>query len=254
VLDGEIVALGAGGRPSFEALQRRMNLTRKAVITRLAAEAPVDFMIFDVLHLDDGPTLRAPYRERRELLAGLELTGDHWRTPPYWEGGGDQALALTREHHLEGLVAKRLTSAYYPGRRSDAWLKIKNIRTQEVFIGGWAEGEGRREHALGALLVGVGTGSGLAYAGSVGTGFSERALLELQGMLAGLERDTSPFEGPVDDRYLRGAAGAARLHWVEPELLGEVAYTEWTAGGRLRHPVWRGLRTDKQDPPPAQGA
>lgn len=242
VLDGEIVALGTDGRPSFGELQRRMNLTREAVIRRLAPEVPVDYMAFDVLHLDGDSTLRLAYRERRALLAGLAIGGAHWRTPPHWEGHGADALEMTREHGLEGLLAKRLTSAYHPGRRSDAWVKIKNFRTQEVVIGGWTQGEGRRSQAIGALLVGVEADEGLVYAGSVGTGFSERALETLKRQLDPLARDTSPFAGPVADRHVRGS----RVHWVEPELMGEVAYGHWTSAGRLRHPVWRGLRPDKR--------
>ncbi|GAA2131857.1 non-homologous end-joining DNA ligase [Streptomyces synnematoformans] len=243
VLDGEIVAVAPDGRPSFGALQRRMNLTRGAVIARLAAEVPVDYMAFDVPHLDGESTLRLPYRERRALLAGLDVAGPHWRTPPHWAGGGAEALEMTRRYGLEGLLAKRLSSPYLPGRRSDLWLKIKNVRTQEVVVGGWAEGAGGRSDAIGALLMGVWTkDGGLAYAGSVGSGFSQRALEVLRERLAGLARDTSPFTGPVADRHVR-AAGA--VHWVEPELVGEVAYGEWTATGVLRHPVWRGLRPDK---------
>ncbi|WBB59727.1 non-homologous end-joining DNA ligase [Streptomyces sp. WMMC500] len=243
VLDGEIVALAPDGRPSFGALQRRMNLTRGAVIARLAAEVPVDYMAFDVLHLDGGPTLRLPYRERRALLAELRVEGAHWRTPPHWEGHGSEASEMTRRYGLEGLLAKRLSSPYLPGRRSDLWLKIKNVRTQEVVVGGWTEGAGSRSDAVGGLLMGVWTkDGGLAYAGTVGSGFSRHALEVLRERLAGLARDTSPFAGPVADRHVR-AAGA--VHWVEPELVGEVTYGEWTATGVLRHPVWRGLRPDK---------
>lgn len=243
VLDGEIVALGPDGRPSFAALQRRMNLTRGEQIRRLAAEVPVTYMVFDVLHLDGRPTLRDTYRRRRELLAELPVDGPRWSAPPYWEGHGKEALDLTREHDLEGLLAKRLDSRYYPGRRSDAWLKIKNIRTEEVRIGGWTRGGGSRRGAFGALLLGLETDGGrLTYVGSVGSGFSARALAELQPLLDSLARDTSPFDGPLDDRHVRGRD----VHWVEPELLAEVRYGERTPAGRLRHPVWRGLRTDKQ--------
>ncbi|MEV6105908.1 non-homologous end-joining DNA ligase [Streptomyces sp. NPDC051940] len=249
VLDGELVALGPDGRPSFAALQRRMNLTRAEQISRLAAEVPVDYMVFDVLHLDGRSTLRDPYRRRRELLADLALDAPHWAAPPYWEGHGEEALELTRQHHLEGLIAKRLASAYHPDRRSDAWLKIKNVRTEEVWIGGWTQGGGHRRGTFGALLVGLESPRGLVYAGSVGSGFSERALETLQPLLDGLARDTSPFTGPLDDRHVY----SRDVHWVEPVLLAEVGYAEWTPAGRLRHPVWRGLRTDKQPLPPDAG-
>jgi bifunctional non-homologous end joining protein LigD len=137
------------------------------------------------------------------------------------------------------VVAKRAAAPYRPGRRSPDWVKVKVFRTQEVVIGGWSAGKGGREGSLGALLLGVPGPSGLEYAGKVGTGFSAAALSDLSRRLAPLRRDTPPFAGALP------AADAAGATWVEPVLVGEVRFSEWTRVGRLRQPSWRGLRDDK---------
>ena len=154
VLDGEIVAFDEQGRPSFERLQRRMHVSPSSAIRRLADEAPVSYLIFDLLYLDGHTTMALPYRERRALLEGLELKGPTWQTPAYHAGEGRELLAAAAEQRLEGIVAKRLDSPYRPGRRTDEWLKIKNVNRQELVIGGWLPGKGRRAGRLGALLMG----------------------------------------------------------------------------------------------------
>ena len=154
VLDGEIVALDEAGRPSFEALQPRMNTAEPSRVRRLAERVPVTYMIFDLMHLDGHSALEIPYCERRRLLEGLELAGSHWATPPSQVGDGDVLLRAARDNGLEGVVAKRLDSLYRPGRRDPNWLKVKNFRTQSVVIGGWATGQGHLEGELGALLLG----------------------------------------------------------------------------------------------------
>jgi bifunctional non-homologous end joining protein LigD len=239
VLDGEIVAMDEGGRPSFSALQARMHVTNAAQVKRLTTATPITYLVFDVLHLDGRSLLDLPYAERRDLLESLALSGRSWQTPPWFRGGGAAVLAASKEQGLEGVVAKRLDSHYFPGRRSDCWLKVKNLRTQEVVIGGWKPGEGRRKGALGSLLLGVPTGGGLGFVGHVGTGFTDAMLRDLGARLAELSRDDSPFATAVPREHARDA------HWVEPELVGEVAFSEWTRDGRLRHPAWRGLRPDK---------
>lgn len=239
VLDGELVALDDAGRPSFERLQPRMHVTGAARIRSLMRSVPVTYLIFDVLHLDGRSTLKLSYRKRRELLESLELSGPSWRTPPTWYGGGEAVLAASAEQGLEGVLAKRVTSTYHPGRRSDAWLKVKNLRTQEVVIGGWKAGSGRRGGTIGSLLLGIPDREHLVYAGKVGTGFTDATLRELGGRLRDLEVPASPFVGAVP------AADAREAHWVTPTLVGEVRFSEWTRDGRLRHPAWRGLRPDK---------
>ena len=238
VLDGEIVALDSAGRPSFGELQQRMHVQRPALTLR--ERVPVTYLAFDLLRHDGTALLDAPYDDRRAALGRLGLDGPHWATPPAFEGDGGAALALSEAQGLEGVVAKRRDSTYHPGRRSPAWVKVKHVRMQEVVVGGWRAGGGRREGGIGSLLLGVTDGEGrLVYAGHVGTGFTHRMLVELATLLRPLVRTTSPFDDEVPRAHARDA------HWVSPRLVGEVAFTEWTRDGRLRHPSWRGLRTDK---------
>jgi bifunctional non-homologous end joining protein LigD len=239
VLDGEIVALDAKGRPSFEALQSRMHVTNAAQVRRLTAQTPVTFLAFDVLYLDGAMLVDQPYAERRRVLESLDLSGRSWQTPPHFEGDGAAVLTASREQGLEGVVAKRLDSRYLPGKRSDCWLKVKNLRTQEVVIGGWKPGAGRRAGAIGSLLLGVPGAEGLEFVGHVGTGFTDTMLRDLEVALAPLARDDPPFARPVPREHARTA------RWVQPRIVAEVAFGEWTREGRLRHPTWRGLRPDK---------
>ena len=236
LLDGEIVAFDDGGRPSFERLQQRMNLTGEGAIRRRARELPVVYVVFDLLHLDGHPLLDLPYEQRRERLAGLGLDGPHWQTPAHHVGHGAALLEAVRAKSLEGVVAKRLDSRYEPGRRTGGWLKVKAVRRQEVVIGGWLPGEGKRRDRIGALLTGWYDDGKLRFAGKVGTGFGERELDRLAGLLAPLERPTSPFSGRQPQR------GAI---YAEPVLVADVDFTEWTAEGMLRHPSYKGLRDDK---------
>ncbi len=156
---------------------------------------------------------------------------------PWFQGGGRDVLAASEENGLEGVVAKRLDSPYRPGLRSPDWRKIKNFRTQSVVVGGWRPGQGRRTGTIGSLLVGVPDDEGrLIYVGHVGTGFSDQDLRDLQRTFTA--RTTPPFDGALPREVTRDA------HWVEPDLVGEVAYAVWTADNRLRHPSWRGVRDD----------
>lgn len=238
VLDGELVAMGADGAPSFGRLQERMHVTAPAQVRRLAERVPVTYLAFDLLHLDGHPTIDRPYAERRELLDGLALHGPSWAVSPYFAGGGPAVLAASRRPGIEGVVAKRLDSAYLPGRRSEHWRKVKNPRQQAVVVGGWRPGAGRRAGTFGSLLLGIPGAQGLQYAGHVGTGFSDAVLARLHRQLVALASAECPFTGELPREVVRDA------HWVRPELVGEVAYGEWTKDGRLRHPAWRGLRPD----------
>lgn len=240
VLDGELVAFDADGRPSFQRLQRRMHVASEAEVRRRARDAPVTYVIFDLLYLDGDLLLDRGYEERREHLEGLGLEGESWQTPSYHRGDGAALVAASRAQGLEGILAKRLASAYAPGRRSRDWLKIKNTRSQEVVIGGWLPGKGRREGELGALLVGYHVREDgerlLRYAGKVGTGFRDADLRLLRERLQPLRREESPFAGRQPQR------GSI---FVEPELVCEVEFSEWTQSATLRHPSYKGLRDDK---------
>lgn len=240
LLDGEVVAFDETGRPSFAALQPRMHVGDAARAGRLAADTPVRYLAFDVLHLDGQPLLDAAYADRRARLDALDLDGPHWQTPPAYPDG-PAVLAASREQGLEGVVVKRAGSRYQPGRRSPDWVKVKNLRTQEVVVGGWKPGAGRRAGTVGSLLLGVPDESGaLRYVGHVGTGFDDRTLADLHARLSALGGDAPPYADQVPAEHARAA------RWVRPRLVGEVSFTEWTRDGRLRHPVWRGLRADKR--------
>ena len=239
VLDGEIVALGEDSWPDFERLQLRMH-ARPAAVARLAADLPATYLAFDLLHLDGRPLLDEPYHARRALLEGLAFEGPRWQTPPSFTGeGGADVQAVSRQHGLEGIVAKRLASRYEPGKRTGSWLKVKNLRRQEVVVGGWKPGEGGRAGLFGSLLIGVQGAGGLQYAGHVGTGFTQEALHMLAQRLAPLRRATSPFASAVPPEHARPAV------WAEPVLVIEVTFTGWTQAGRMRATSYQGLRTDK---------
>ncbi len=236
VVDGEVVALDARGRPDFGALQGRMHRTGPEV-RRMAAAAPVTYLVFDLLAWDGESLLALPYAHRRERLEALGIAGERWVPTPWFRGGGPAVLAASRDNGLEGVVAKRLDSPYRPGVRGPEWRKVKNVRTQAVVVGGWRPGQGRRAGGVGSLLVGVHDDAGrLVYAGHVGTGFTAAALKELEPLFTPAARP--PFIDALPREVTRDA------HWVTPELVGEVAFAGWTADGRMRHPSWRGLRDD----------
>jgi bifunctional non-homologous end joining protein LigD len=248
-LDGEIVALDEQGRPSFQRLQARMGLTSRLSIQRRVTETPVTYMAFDLLRLEDRPLIELPYEERRRLLEGLGVDGPHWQTPRYHVGDGGALLQATRERGLEGLVAKRLDSPYRPGKRSGEWVKVPNLRRQELVVGGWMRGEGGRSGGVGSLLVGywdatpeearsLGRDQRFVFAGGVGTGFTQRMLRELKARLEPLRRETSPFA-------VGGPKRPAQALFCEPEVVCEVEFKEWTREQTLRAASFNGLRYDK---------
>jgi bifunctional non-homologous end joining protein LigD len=237
ILDGEVVALDEKGRPSFEEIQQRMGLTSEPEVRRKMKLVPVTFMVFDLLWQDGHSLLAQPYTERRRLLAQLKLAGASWQTPPFEKGGGQAMLDASAKAGLEGVMAKKLDSQYEPGRRSGAWVKVKNRNRQELVIGGWLEGEGRRRGYPGALLVGYfDHHKKFVYAGKVGTGFSDAMLEKLANLMQPLAQDKSP--------YAIGSPPRA-AHYVKPKLVAEFEFVEWTRSGQLRAPSFKGLRADK---------
>ncbi|MEV0684767.1 non-homologous end-joining DNA ligase [Nocardia sp. NPDC050378] len=237
VVDGEVV-VEVAGRASFRALAPRMHQRNSATIAGLAETSPATFMIFDLLHIGDRSLTGLPYTQRRELLELTGLAGPHWRIPGLLPGPATDAVAASQALGAEGIICKRRDSWYLAGQRSPAWTKVKNVSHQEVVVIGWKTGTGRRAGTIGSLLVAVPDDRGnLEYAGSVGTGFTAGMLADLHERLAPLQRPDSPVPG-----FRSTPAGVV---WLEPHVVGEVAFTEWTGDGRLRHPSWRGLRLDK---------
>ena len=236
MLDGEMVVLDAAGRPSFTSLAERMHVRDRVRAARLAAAHPVTYMIFDLLRYAGEDLMNLPYGLRRERLEDLELSGPHWMVPPVFQDGA-ATEAAARENRLEGVVAKRVDTAYTPGLRSPDWIKIKFDRTGDYVIGGWRSGARR----LGGLLVGSpGPDGRLRFRGRVGGGISGASERELLSVLAPLDSPDSPFEpGAVPREDARGA------HWVRPELVVEVRYGNRTPDGRLRFPRFLRLRPDK---------
>ena len=243
VLDGEVVAPDAGGRPSFQRLQRRMHVVRPSA--RLLTDVPVVFAVFDVLWLDGELLIGLPQSERREVLESLALRGPTWQTAPVLDATPEELLEACREAGLEGFMAKRLDAPYLPGRRSTAWSKVKCARRREFVVGGWTVGQGARSTGIGSLALGCydvtvqeaegqGRPQRLFYVGQAGSGLSEETITRLSALFSQIATDTSPFANrpPMAVRY------------VEPRLVVEVQYTEVTEGGTLRQPSIKGLRTD----------
>jgi len=239
VLDGEVVTFDEQGRPSFGRLQSRMHVTNAAAVRQLAESVPITYVVFDLLQLDGHDVMPLPYTERRRLLTELVPDDGCWTVPVHREADGAALLDAVRARGLEGVMAKRLDSPYLPGKRSSSWVKVKARLRQEFVIGGWQPGEKGRAGHLGSLLIGVYDDDVLRYSGKVGTGFTMRELDRLEGLLAPLASDTSPFVPPPPKPIARVA------RFVRPELVAEVEFGEWTGDGILRHPSYMGLRDDK---------
>ena len=233
IVDGEIVAL-AGSRTSFARLQRRLGIRDPGQALR--AEVPVCFYLFDVLWAPGRDVRPLPLLERKRLLAALLSFDDPLRYTEHRVADGEAYFREACASGWEGLIAKRADARYQSGR-SRYWLKFKCESAQEFVIGGYTDPQGSRT-GFGALLLGYYERDGrLRYAGKVGTGFDQRTLASLHAALAALERRQPAFD--------RGDLPRSRVHWVEPRLVGQVGFSEWTAEGQLRHPRFQGLRRDK---------
>jgi bifunctional non-homologous end joining protein LigD len=229
VVDGEVCALDEEGRPSFSAMQQAK------------AGTPIVYYVFDLLEVDGEPVIDLPLSERRARLRKL-LDGRN-RTVQFSEPfeDGPALMRAAKERRLEGIMGKRLESRYLPGKRSRDWLKFKAHAEQEFVIAGYTRGKGRREWSFGSLVLGVYGHDGLEWAGNVGTGFDEAEIERLLKKLRPLERKTSPFSPvPKMPRVRKDD-----VVWVEPKLVAEISFAEWTHDGRLRAPVYQGLREDK---------
>ena len=237
IVDGEIVALGGDGLPSFQRLQRRMHLRDPARIAAAGVNTTIVFVAFDLLYLGES-LLNEPLDARRGRLTGLKLAAPFTVT----DGVAVDGLALwdaVVDRGMEGMVAKRRDSGYRPGARSSAWRKISHIRYLRAVVGGFTAAEAGREDTLGALLVGLWDGRLLRWVGSVGTGFSRSQLAAIRSALDAMKRPRSPFR---DAGSLPSDAT-----WVEPSLVARLGYRDWTLAGRLRHPRFDGFTDDPVD-------
>lgn len=235
LLDGEVCMVLPDGRTSFQALQNAFSGGSRAGLTYFA---------FDLTRLDRTDLGRRPLLERKAALAGLIARAETKLILPsdHWDADGEAVWREACRLGLEGIVSKRAEAAYRPGRNTD-WIKVKCLQRQELVIGGFTEPEGAARTGLGALLVGYREGERLAFAGKVGTGFTNESATALRRRLDAIEVKDCPFTPRPAGTLGRSA------HWVRPALVAEVAFTEWTTDGKIRHPSYQGLREDKD---PAQ--
>jgi bifunctional non-homologous end joining protein LigD len=226
VLDGELVALDKTGKATFSAIQQGSETTQ--------------LYVFDVLEIGGVPVIGLPFTERRERLAAILRPTGTVRLSDTFDDG-DALFEAAQEQGLEGIVAKRARSSYQPGKRNRDWLKVKTRHRQEFVVAGYTKGQGRRASSFGSLILAVRRGNELSYVGNVGTGFDEKEIQRLLKLLEPLDRETSPF--PVPPKLPRVKKGD--VVWVEPRLVVEVEFVEWTHDGHLRAPSYQGLRDDK---------
>lgn len=232
IIDGEVVALDKDGNSKFELLQPRMGLQSPEEARRTGV--PVYYYVFDILYYEGYELTRLPLLERKRILENALAFGNTIRFLEDRLGGGLKLFDEACRKGWEGLIAKRADGPYVHGR-SDDWLKFKCIANQEFVIGGYTEPHGQRIE-FGAILVGYYKDGGLIYAGKVGTGFDQRTLRSLMEKFRALERKTSPFADEVKEK---------EVHWLEPKLVAQIGFEEWTNYGKLRQPRYEGLRYDK---------
>jgi bifunctional non-homologous end joining protein LigD len=237
VVDGELVVLDADGKPSFERMQQRINVTRDIDIRRVAAEHPVTFVAFDLLELDGRDLLTTELRIRKKTLRETIVDSAHVLFAEHVERDGTSLFEVARGSGIEGIVGKRADSLYHPGTRTPEWVKIKSWLSQSCVIAGYTAGRGRRTNQLGALILAVLDGTRLVHCGQVGTGFDEKTLLDLRSRLKPLEIARCALD--VTPKTSEPAT------WVTPELVCDVRFADWTRDGNLRHPAYRTLRLDQ---------
>jgi bifunctional non-homologous end joining protein LigD len=234
ILDGEIVALDKDGMPRFQLLQPRVG--RKSGIEALRGQGHIVYYVFDLLYVDGQDLTSCPLVERKEVLEQILKPAGFIKLSEHILGDGEAFFKQIEKFHLEGMIAKRAASPYVQKRTRD-WLKVKTIQRSEVVIGGYTEPRGSRAH-FGALVVGLYRGHDLHYVAHVGGGFNQRSLAEIYKLMQPLKAKTSPFvDAPKTNEPVQ---------WLKPKLVAEVKFSEWTADYRLRHPVFIGLREDKQ--------
>jgi len=243
ILDGEIVALDAEGRPSFSLMQQRTGVGEGGRrIRRTRDDVPVVYYVFDLLYLDGYNLMQAELEQRKELLASILAPGDLVRYSDHYVGNGIALFEAAAQRELEGIVAKRRSSPYVQKRSSD-WLKIKIVKRQECVIGGYTDPRGSREN-FGSIVLGLYDDQGrLIHVGHAGSGFTQASHAALWKQMYALEIKRSPFFGKVDS--------TRPVHFVRPELVAEIKFSEWThegqsGGTKMRAPVFQGLRFDKK--------
>jgi len=239
LVDGEIVSLDEKGKSEFRMLQQRFHLRDPQEIARRAKQFPAYFYVFDLLYTARSDIRLLPLIERKELLRDAVRWSERIRWTEFNPHDGVRLFRDACHRGEEGIIGKRLASSYV-SRRSRDWIKIKCVNRHEFVIGGFTDPEGSRV-GLGALLVGYyePDGKTLVYAGKVGTGFNREMLLDLRCRLQRLKQSHSPFQKGDPPR-------GAGVHWVKPELVAEIGFTEWTQNNMLRHPRFEGIRTDKK--------
>ena len=238
VVDGEIIAVVRGEVARFQALQDRMHVKDAGTIEEFAKTQPAAIALFDILVDGDDVVIKEPWSTRRKHLERLlrRRTNQRLRLSDSVPGDGQEMLERVRRDGWEGVIAKRTDARYEPGVRTKAWLKLKVEHRQEFVVGGWTEPRNTREH-IGAILLGYFDGGRFIYVGHTGGGFTRAGLKDMHRRLTRLERKSSPFEHPPRTNE--------RAHWARPEVVVEVKFNEWTADGKLRQPIFLGVRDDK---------
>lgn len=234
ILDGEVVALDDGGRPSFERLQQRMNVSAPALVARKSAAVPITFVVFDMLY-DREPIIERPWVERRRRLGELELPQPFVPSGSV-DGDPEPMWHFVEQRGIEGIVAKRHDGTYRPGMRSPEWRKISHFRTVRAVVAGYTAGDRGRTGSFGSLVLGLYDGAALRWVGLVGSGFGDEQLRVIRQALDQMVTAESPFEDRVES--------PRPVTWVHPQLVAVVQYKEWTEAGRLRAPSFKGFTTD----------